>query len=163
MHAFPSVFPVSRWTSPQPGPEAKIPSCVVPTLVFKAFSLTSRKRQTDTQSVDLSWFECLTYEWSTDFRSLGSRRHWDSGGPEGTAAVSSPSPPKNPTGVSHERVIHPYAHLHWLGFPYLLSLNPFSSLKQGKCKRMYLLSTLSKWDLKPRSMGGGTCSPSWPL
>lgn len=60
---------------------------------FMALSLTSWKRQRGQipGSLTLSWFECLTYWWSTDFESLGSRRHWDSGGPEGTAAISGPS------------------------------------------------------------------------
>lgn len=38
----------------------------------------------------LSWFEYLTSQRSTHFHSLGSRRHWDLGGPEGTTVHSGP-------------------------------------------------------------------------
>lgn len=113
------------------------------------FDIMKEAKRTDTWFVDFVLIWMFNFCWSTDFQSPGSKRHWDSGGPEGTAAISGPLAILWSVFCKGEPHAPTPTFIGW-AFHIPAVPNSFSPLKQNKCKRMCLLFTLCQtqiWSL----------------
>lgn len=87
------------------------------------FDILEEAERTDTWFVDFVLIWMFNFYWSTDFQSPGSKRHWDLGGPEGTAALSGPLAIFWSVFCKGEPPLCPHSSAGLS--PYLLSLIPF--------------------------------------
>lgn len=103
------------------------------------FDIVEEAERTDTWFVDFVLIWMFNFYRSTDFQSPGSRRHWDSGGPEGVQLLFlGPWQYSDWCFAGGESRVPMPAFISW-AFHIPAVTNPFSPLEQNKCKRMCLL------------------------